>query len=361
LRNVDRRIFDVHPILLLRPWEKKNVFIEKLKTENYPLYKVPVAIKPRTEGRDYFRVIRCYRMIHSILKKGFFDLIHTHGYFADIIGIPAAKRLGIPSVSTCHGFISNDLNLNVYNKLDRFALRFANKIIAVSDDVKLNLIRGGIRESEISVIQNAVNGNDCDEIHAQDRQTERRPLRVAKREFVIGYVGRLSEEKGIKYLIEASSLLKEADVPIKTVIVGEGPSRRDLEALVRERKLEEKVFFAGFQAEVESWLRSFDVFILPSLTEGTPMALLEAMACGIPAVASAVGGVPQVIDSRKNGILVSPGKPEEIKNAVHLLYKDEALRTDISAAAQDTIKAEYNVNDWISRLETVYLNMIKRG
>ena len=136
LNNVDRTLFDIYPVLLSRPWEKDNVFMKQLHEANYSLYKIPVAIRPRSDGRDYLRVIRCFRKLYRFLSAENILLIHTHGYFADIIGMPAAKMLGIPHISTCHGFISNDRNLIIYNTLDRIALRFSDKIISVSDKIK---------------------------------------------------------------------------------------------------------------------------------------------------------------------------------------------------------------------------------
>jgi glycosyltransferase involved in cell wall biosynthesis len=153
-------------------------------------------------------------------------------------------------------------------------------------------------------------------------------------------------------------MLNQAGIPVKVLMIGEGPERKELEVLAAEEKAEQKIIFTGFQNEIESWLPAMDFFVLPSLTEGTPMALLEAMACGIPVVASAVGGVPQVIDSGKNGMLVTPGKPEEIKDAISLLYKNEALRNDISREAKETIRLRYNVEDWIGKLEAEYLKIL---
>ncbi|MGD0886018.1 MAG: glycosyltransferase [Thermodesulfovibrionales bacterium] len=358
LKNVDRDKYTIAPVLLIRPWEKDNFFIQTLEKENYPLYKIPVAVRHRSEGRDYFRVIRCYRMIHSFLRKGSFDLVHTHGYFADIVGIPAAKILGIPHISTCHGFISNDRNLRLYNWLDRIALRFATKIIAVSEGIENDLIRSGIDRSRIVTIQNAVNGEYSDESAMRNRREKRNLLNLSDKDFVAGYVGRLSEEKGIKYLVEAISMLSTyEEIPLKLLIIGEGPKRKDLEDFAKEKNLEQRVFFIGFQSDVENWLPAMDVFVLPSLTEGTPMSLLEAMAYGIPVVASAVGGVPQVIDSGQDGMIVAPGVSREIKDAIYLLYKNIDLRNSVAREAQKKIEANYSVVDWIKKIEAEYHNM----
>ena len=359
LQNVDRDRFDILPILLVRPWEAKNVFIRELEKENYPYRTIPVAVRPPSEGKEYFRVLRCHRVAHTMLKDGSFDLVHTHGYFADIIGIPAARRLGLPVISTCHGFISTDRNLKVYNLLDRIALRFSDRIIAVSGDIKKNLVNNGIDERRIDVIQNAVRP-DADPLAAEKNAREKLSgYGISRDDLVLGCVGRLSEEKGVRHLIEALEGINASGVPVKALIIGDGPQRKELEDLAKARGVDDMVVFAGFQSEIDDWLPAIDIFALPSLTEGTPMSLLEAMAHGIPAVASGVGGVPQVIESGKNGILVTPERPDEIKDAVLLLYRDPSLRESLSEAARKTISLKYDIREWSGKIEAQYLKTLE--
>ena len=358
LKNINKKEFRVRPIVLLRPWERHNVFIEEIEKENYQYLSVPVARKDLREGRDCFRIIHCFKILFSILQRERYDVVHTNGYFSDIIAIPACKLLGIPHIATCHGFIANNRKLYLYNMLDRLFLRFSNKIISVSDGIKHDLIKSGIKESRVIVIENAVEGKYNKKLLLQNRQNKRHQLNIKEKEFVLGYIGRLSEEKGIKYLIEASSLLDKSDLPVKVLIIGDGPQKKELMDFVNEKGIKDKVVFAGFQADIESWLPALDIFVLPSFTEGTPMSLLEAMALGIPVVASAVGGIPRVIDPEKNGMLVSPGKSVEIKDTVYLLYENEVLRNNISQAAKETIKLKYNVHDWINKIEAEYLKIL---
>jgi len=128
--------------------------------------------------------------------------------------------------------------------------------------------------------------------------------------------------------------------------------------MVRQKGLEDKVFFAGFQTDVRKWIPAMDVFVLPSLTEGTPMALLEAMACGIPIVASAVGGVPQIIDSGKEGILVPPGKPEDIAAGIMELYSSNSLRENFAQAAYRKVKSDFDIKEWTEKIESQYAELL---
>jgi glycosyltransferase involved in cell wall biosynthesis len=358
LKSIDRDVFDLCPIILVRPWENRNIFIDEIKKENYQYIRIPVAIKPLSEGKDYFRIIRCFRMLFSILRKERYDLVHTNGYFADIVGIPVSRLLGIPHIATCHGFISNDRNLRIYNTFDIMALRFARKIIAVSEEIKRGLIRSGVRKSRVLLIQNAVELTMNNEIFFQNRERTRKAYGINKKEIVLGYIGRLSEEKGLKYLIQAGSKLTHTGLPLKIMIIGSGPQKPEMESLVQQMSLQNKVVFSGFQKYVEKILPAMDIFVLPSLTEGTPMALLEAMACGVPVVASAVGEIPNIIDSGKNGILIPPANPEKIAEAVLTICRNNDFRTKLSETAKETIRSKFNINEWMRKIESVYLEII---
>jgi glycosyltransferase involved in cell wall biosynthesis len=110
---------------------------------------------------------------------------------------------------------------------------------------------------------------------------------------------------------------------------------------------------------VEKFLPAMDIFVLPSLTEGTPMALLEAMAYGIPSIASAVGQIPEIIDSGESGILVTPGDAQEIRDYIVFLYDNPFIRKSISKTAQEKIRDEFDINAWVKRIEGEYINLIK--
>ena len=354
LRYVDQDRFDIKPILLIRPWEEAPYFAREIKRLGYDYETVPVALKPMSNGRDHFRLPRVAYRFYSILRKEPFDLVHTHGYFADICGLPIAKMLGIRTLSTCHGFISNDNKLKIYNKLDICALRLCKTIIAVSDDIKSELVRSGIRDSRISVIPNAVNSNlDQDELLVF-RHKKRNSLDIEPDDFVVGYLGRLSKEKGLNYLIKAIEELRDEMVPVKLLIVGDGPERHALEQMVKDRELDSCVIFAGFQEDTENWFAALDVFVLPSLTEGTPMALLEAMGIGVPVIASAVGGVPKVVTDEINGFLVSAGQFEILCDRIKILKNNPDLYKKIGMEGLNTIREKYDIYSWCRDIESIY-------
>lgn len=358
LRNYNKHQFDIQTIVFHRPWQEDNRFIKWIEQTNNLFFKISSARHNSVVKKDFFKVLRRYLELFRLIKNGDFDLVHTNGTLADLTAIPIAKLLGLPCISTCHGFIHNDLKLKFYNIANKILLRLCSKVIAVSEELRDDLIKSGIDTDYISLIENAVSTEYDAKLSAYYRNRIRKKLGFNNNNFVIGFIGRLSHEKGCQYLIEAIFKLKELKLPVKAVIIGEGYQKRELELLVKKYHVENEVVFAGFQNNIENWLPVLECFILPSLTEGTPMALLEAMAFGVPVIASRVGGVPNIINSLINGILVSPGKPKDIVDAVCMLYRNEPERQRLSKAANNTIKANYNINEWTSKIEKEYLKVL---
>jgi glycosyltransferase involved in cell wall biosynthesis len=197
----------------------------------------------------------------------------------------------------------------------------ASQVICVSETGRKELRGLGLNVG-VSVIHPPI---DIDEMNKyltgrKDRST--RP----QREVTIGIVARLSEEKRHADLIEAFSLLSKKYTGINLLIVGEGPLRSQLEALTRRLGIDGRIKFVGFQEELHSCLDGMDIFVLPSRTEGAPIAIMQAMVWGLPVVASRVGGIPEIVDDQVTGILFDPGNIEQLSNALAQLIEDPEKR-----------------------------------
>jgi glycosyltransferase involved in cell wall biosynthesis len=177
-------------------------------------------------------------------------------------------------------------------------------------------------------------------------------------DIVLGFCGRLSPEKGVTGLLEAAATLREEGFPIKVMIIGDGPERSVVENVTNAMGLKETVIMAGFREDARELMALFDVFVLPSLTEGTPMALLEAMSIGLPVVASAVGEIPALIRSGENGILISPGEADQIVYAVRSIMENSEFRDNLSTAALETIRSRFGLEKWVQKMENYYLEVI---
>ncbi|BBO67278.1 glycosyl transferase [Desulfosarcina alkanivorans] len=354
LKTVDRHQFDITPILLLRPWEEPPLFVKEIVKLGYEYITLTVSLKP---GGGPLRVPKVAWRLLKLLKIGNFDLVHTHGYFADICAIPMARILSMKTITTCHGFITNDKRLRLYNRLNVCAIKLCQQVVAVSEGIKGQLIASGVRSQKITVIPNAVEVTSDDIEIARWRVSKRKELQIDDGDFVVGFLGRLSREKGVHFLIEAVADLIKDGLSIRLLIVGDGDERANLLKQVIQRCIKQNVTFAGFQTDTQCWLSAFDLFTLPSLTEGTPLALLEAMAIGVPVVATKVGGVPKVVISEHNGLLVEPGNVDTIAKAIRRAFEDQVLTGELSAEAQKTIAAEYNAEQWCLNIEKLYIEI----
>lgn len=358
LQAYNRDRFEIIAIVMIRFDQRKNPFITMLDNSGYRYHKVYLAQAAANNLQRVSVIIRLYRNIYRIVRENSFDLIHSNGTLSDILTIPIATVTRIPIISTCHGLISTTRKLSFYNFINRQVLRLSSTVIAVSDSIKADLERSGIKEANIKVIPNSLGEEDNSDFKQSSRSALRKEQGIEDDEFVIGYVGRVSFEKGLEHLIRAVPMMLERCPNVTVMIIGEGPDRKRLEEIARQLPTEERIRFVGFQNDVKTWLATSDLFVLPSLTEGTPMALLEAMSQGLPVIASKVGGVPDIIKSGANGLLVHPGNAHEIADAICMLYKDENLRIKLGREARVTVQIQYGVKQWIKTIENEYQRVV---
>lgn len=293
------------------------------------------------------------RQALTVFRRERFDLVHCHGYRANAFGALIARLCGIPAVATCHGYILTDRKLRAYKSLDTRILRLFARVVAVSGRMREDLVADGLDPARVEVITNAV-ADVRPEDRVRARGEMRRRLGVRDDEIVFGYVGRLSSEKGPGHLLRAARLLTDRGVRARYVLLGDGPERAALEAAAAQLGLGDAVHFAGFQSETASWYAAMDVFVLPSLTEGTPVALLEAMAHGLAPIASKVGGVPAVVSHMDNGMLVEPGDDVALAAAMADVAGRVDHRASLAARARESVARRYGMRDWIARTIAVY-------
>ena len=253
------------------------------------------------------------------------QVIHTHVYRGDFAGYFAARRLGLPVVATYHGHIGGDWRNRVYEWMDRRLLARFDAVACVSTAGRDRLRRAWVPAQTLHVVQN---GHRPPALFARAEARER--LRLTDQRFTMGWVGRLSHEKGADLLLEA---LAAASAGVRAVIVGDGPERERLEAQARALKLPpDTVRFEGQVPSAAALFRAFDALVISSRTEGLPMVLLEAMSAGVPVIAFAVGGIPEVV-SNELAWLATPGEPAALASAIEAAARDpDAVRRRAVAA-----------------------------
>jgi glycosyltransferase involved in cell wall biosynthesis len=254
-------------------------------------------------------------------------LIHCHWTISGLVGHLAARGRR-PVVLSVRGSDINLLKGRWMGRLNRWIYRRVDRLIAVSQDIAAKLEGAGVPREKIRVVYNGVDGSFC----PGDRQQARAALGLPGGAFVLLFVGLLVPVKGPGVLVEALERL--ADPQLFCALVGGGPLREPLEARVRAGGLGERVFFAGTRptAEIPRWMQAADALVLPSLSEGRPNVVLEAQACGLPVIATRVGGTPELVRDGINGVLVDRGDPGELARAITTLKQDEETRGRLAAA-----------------------------
>jgi glycosyltransferase involved in cell wall biosynthesis len=294
--------------------------------------------------------------IHQIvkfIKHNHISLIHSHGYKTNIFfGILPLRPF--PVISTVHGWLKFGTNHKerVYEFLDAKALKRLDAAVAVSGAVREDLIKRGISKEKIVTIYNGIRTDQLQE-KCGGLEIRKRYL-LFQNDFVIATVGRLSEEKGHCYLIEAFADLVKEITNIKLIIAGDGPLRPDLEYLVDKFGISNQVRLIGYEKNIETFLSAIDLFVLPSLTEGLPISLLEAMALGKPVIGSSTGGIKEVIQDNINGIQTPPMDVKAISDSIKCLYYDKEQRRRIGLEAKKHVATNFSSKAMVLAYQDLY-------
>jgi glycosyltransferase involved in cell wall biosynthesis len=291
--------------------------------------------------------------IQNIVEHENIDIIHSHGYKANFYALLTRRKTGVPISATCHNWLGRTLSTRIYGALDRYLLRFFDGIAAVSTSVADQLVEAGVR-NEIRVIPNGVTSELNENL--QDLRSE-----FGQRgQIIVGSVGRLSSEKGTNYFVEAAAKICRDLSNVTFVQVGDGPSRGDLEAQVRQAGIERQFVFAGQRQDMARVYRSLDVFVLPSLNEGMPMALLEAMSASLPIVATKVGAVPNILSTPEIGSLVAPGDAEALAAAIRMFIVDPARRESVGREAKKQVEERFSAAAMAKKYVDLYSEILVR-
>jgi len=263
------------------------------------------------------------------IQRNGVHVVHSHGYRPDVC--LALARLGpdVLKVATCHTWYRESWKLKLYEVMDKAALRTFNKVVAVSPELESEILRSGVAGSKVSFIQN---GMDFDRPAEGNRIAIRNALGVHDDEVLLLRVGRLAAAKGNDVLLDALAKLP-AGRRWKLVFAGDGEERERLAAHVKTRNLDDRVVFAGFRKDIRELLTAADLFVIPSLKEGLPMVLLEAMALSCPVITTSVGAIPNVITDGKDGLLVPPGDAGALRAAIAALLMDPDLGKSLAENA----------------------------
>lgn len=293
-----------------------------------------------------------------IIREEAIDLLHLTGYGASNFGRIAAALMGIPAIV----HVTDHYYPWYQHVADRLLGRWTAAVITVSNSVARNspMFRDGRLGSRVTVIQNAIDLEEFAPAPAEVSRRMRSALGIRPDQLVVGYVGRLHEEKGLLHLVAGAPAILRAMPDTCFLLVGDGPQRDELRALVGRLGLERNFILEGFRADVAAVLSMLDVVVLPSLTEGFPNVALEAMAVGRAIVASRVEGIQEIVVDDETGLLVPPADPEALAASIVRLLEQPTERARLAKGAR-AASLQYRPDGYVRALMNVYRRVVDRG
>lgn len=315
---------------------------------------VKVICMNRKNGLDFALPIRLAKVIRMMGP----DVIHMHNPSALLYGAIAGKLAGaFHMMVTQHGSISAE------SRKMQFATRQLSRVIDKNIPVSIDIekyIRDHfcINKDKIETIINGIDGH----IYRSDavKGIAKRKQFRAEDKVVIGHVARLSPEKDQKNLLKAFSMVVKEIDNVRLFIVGDGPLRNDLESLAKELNISDKVVFAGFQGDIPALLNMFDLFVLSSIREGTSLTLIEAMAAGLPIVATDIGGNPNVVSDKNTGLLVPAQDPDKLAEAIICLCRNPKMREEMGKAGRKRMEENFNLGRTADRYAELYTELANK-
>jgi len=325
---------------------------EKIKKEGFKVLSLNSKFK--------FDPLIIFRLI-SILKKEKPKILHTFLFHANFLGEIIGKICKVPIIIS--SIRSEKFGGKLREKLLKYTKVFSDIIVAVSHKVAEEMIRKKIvSKDKVKVIYNGVDLKEFSFQNKDARKKIREELGINEKQPLLISVGRLVKAKGYPFLIKAMYQLKEKYSDLILIILGEGEDRKKIEDQIKNLKLENNVILLGNKNNVADYLSTADVFVLSSLWEGMPNALLEAMACGLPVVATKVSGIPEIILNEETGLLTEPQNPSDLTKKIdYLLSLPEKKRKEIGEKARNKIKENFSLDKMVRKYENLYENLLSSG
>lgn len=306
-----------------------------------------IATRGKLDWRAMRQLARKFRMLGQ-------PLVHSHGYKADMYSLLAARISGSRVVTTVHGWTSENSKVRLYERLQAFLWRFFDQVICVSESYRKTAERVGVPSEKLVVIHNGILSSYCPSESGLRHQV-RAALGLLDSHIAIASVGRLGIEKGHRFLIEAVARLVQKFPNLRVFIIGDGNERGAIAELVRSLDIEKHVVLLGHRNDLSVLYPGMDVLAITSLREGLPNVLLEAMLNGVPAVATAVGGIPEVIQDGHDGYLVTPGDMSGFVDRLTSMLSSHDRRQTMGDAARETVISRFLFEARMEKVTQLYL------
>ena len=353
LKNLSTHDFE--PRVCLFQTKEGNPMAESIQALDVPVDSLEI---------NRLRDVSALPRLTRYLKENNVKLVHTQLEFANILGNIAAKFMRLPSVCTVHVLPPEEVKLKTkfHQRAEWTSLRmFCDRIVSVSEEARTyHLDIAGFSPEKITTIYNGIDLMEFRKSGRADRNAIRRELGIPGNANLMTTVAVLRQPKGIEFMIRALPAVLAADPLAYYLVVGSGPHHDVLIEEVAKVGVKDRVIFAGLRKDVPDLLAASDLFVLPTLTEALPTVLAEAMAVGLPIVASAVGGVPEMVTNGVNGRLVSPGVPAELSDACIDLLSSPEKRKSMGGRGLEIVDEKFSIARQVGQMRELYLDLLSR-
>lgn len=344
IEKLDFTKFGIILALLKDQDNKENLFLTKAKSMG-----IQTECLPWNKFNLY---LPCILRIVALIKKNNIHILHTHDLRSNFVGYIAGKLTGISIITSAHGWIDKSLKVKIHNFVDTLIIGFFNRIIVNSEAMQKQISHLKFLDRKITIIENSV---DTSMYNPNiDYGKTRKELGLNTENSVIVTVGRLNKEKGHRFLLEAAHDVIRAFPDAVFLIVGKGPLEVELKNMAKELGLSKNVIFTGFFKDLPKILKLMDIFVLPSVSEGVPVCLLEAMAAGKPVIATNVGGVPEIVHHEKTGLVIESRNVHGLAKAIILLLEDKEKAKELGEKGQAFINKRFSTEVMIQKIEGIY-------
>lgn len=314
-------------------------------------------IEIKEKGRFDFRSIK---IILRLIEEYQIDILHSHDYRADVIGLLVSMvNRKIRLITTAHGWIDIGIKPRFYNWLDIQAMRYYDKVIAVCNETKTRLIKMGVNEEKIKVIYNSIDVEQW-KPDEKDRHSIKSEFSIQDDSIVIGIIGRLSKEKDLITLLNSAVKVIKEVPQARFLIVGEGPEKENLIQYAKALGIESSVIFAGHREDVLDIYQTIDLLAITSQTEGLCNSILEAQSMAKPVIATNVGGNSEIIQDKLNGLLFPYQDVEGIAQGMIDLLKNRELSKQMGEAGRRVICEKFSFDMRLNKVEEIYMELMEK-
>lgn len=313
-----------------------------------------VRFKRKTE------LISPFRQLIDIIREQNICIAHSHGYKPSFYCLLLYLFLRIPYIVTCHLWFVENKRMKLYILLEKFAMLFAKKVIAVSHPIAKGISSWPLLKQKVSVINNGIDISKYANYDSAFNENKlRKELGLQDNSRLVGSLGRLTSQKAHHNLIEAANiLLRRTKHNFEFLVAGEGPQFQFLKELTLQYGINDKFHFIGFRSDAIHILRLLDVFVLSSIDEGLPIVLLEAMSVGVPVITTNVGEIPFVVRDQYNGLLINKNDPISLAKSIEKLLFDKNIYNKITLNAKRTVSSQYTISNMSHKYMAIYNSLV---